>query len=1014
MDHKFYFTADKVRHRIELVENNLFREMLPLDSWNYHEIDQAFIDHANIPTDDSQGWIKISPHSYWGDWQTNFILKLRYQIPLDWDSSSPSYLYLPLGEAGDFFSHPEMLITCNGEKIGSADRHHHYVALPSTLLPGQNIDLVASGWTGHSSWPPEPGLSTKLYMRPCYMVKRDNDAFNLVNLARSALETSELSTLDEVDSAKFLDVLNDALLEIDWAAPLRSEKYFQSVSNALVSLEKNISSVGSCLNATIHAIGHAHIDLAYLWRLKQTDGKLLRTFTNVIRMMEADPEYTFTQTTPYLYERCAEIAPDLFTKIKHYAEQGRWEVATQSWVEMDCNLTGGESLIKQLQLAKSFNQAYFNGLESKILFLPDTFGFCGSLPQLLQQAGVEGFVFSKLNWNQTNKFPHSFFNWRGIDGSEIFSHLLTTPRNVAYLPTPSTYKAEMNAFEVFGSFENSTERHAPVMIAYGYGDGGGGPNDVLLSSAKAFKRMPHQPQLVHSRLDSFISDAKEKIKVLPEHHGELYLELHRGTYTSQAKIKRFNRRLENKLLQVEALMAILTWHQVPIAPEISLRDLWKKFCLNQFHDILPGSAITEVFDDATREYLEIESDLEALISMALSALNKQRVSNTGKRLQYSPFKGWFVSDKELEQSISVTKENYVKPYLDGEVYILENRFVRVEIGKDGNIERITHASLGEFVPPNQPANIFVAYVDRPLMWDAWDIDPFYQEQFEMLNRDNPKSRVSVIQSDDGVTLKIDWQNSSISQKIQLPSESDSIEFQSNVDWKEKNILLKVEFPVAIHSDFAKYHIPFGSIERTTRRDDAIGRAQYEVPAHFWASINDNNKGLALINDCKYGYSVDRKSYGNKLALSLIKSSVLPDPHADQGSHEFQYKIVPHDIHGESKVWESAYNLNRPADFFGNFPSKILPVSGHENLILEGVFWSSQTDGLVMRYFEPFGTTSVVQLKVDEKIPHIIKSDIMESAQICLEVVDGSVLLDVRAFEVITLIIPKTEFTQEFS
>ena len=348
------------------------------------------------------------------------------------------------------------------------------------------------------------------------------------------------------------------------------------------------------------------------------------------------------------------------------------------------------------------------------------------------------------------------------------------------------------------------------------------------------------------------------------------------------------------------------------------------------------------------------------------------------------------------------------------MYILENRFVRVEIGKDGSIERITHASLGEFVPPNQPANIFVAYVDRPLMWDAWDIDPFYQEQFEMLNRDNPKSRVSVIQSDDGVTLKIDWQNSSISQKIQLPSESDSIEFQSNVDWKEKNILLKVEFPVAIHSDFAKYHIPFGSIERTTRRDDAIGRAQYEVPAHFWASINDNNKGLALINDCKYGYSVDRKSYGNKLALSLIKSSVLPDPHADQGSHEFKYKIVPHDIHGESKVWESAYNLNRPADFFGNFPSKILPVSGHENLILEGVFWSSQTDGLVMRFFEPFGTTSVVQLKVDEKIPHIIKSDIMESAQICLEVVDGSVLLDVRAFEVITLIIPKTEFTQEFS
>lgn len=344
-----------------------------------------------------------------------------------------------------------------------------------------------------------------------------------MNLARCTLETSEMIVVGEVAKAKFLDILNEAFLEIDWAVPLKSDKYFQSVSLAYSKLNRNLSSVGDCLDTTLHTIGHAHIDLAYLWRLDQTDGKLLRTFTNVVKMMEADAEYTFTQTTPYLYERCAKIAPDLFEKIKDYIQQGRWEAATQSWVEMDCNLTGGESLIKQLQLARSYNQAHFRGAESKILFLPDSFGFCGSLPQLLQQAGIEAFVCAKLNWNQSNRFPHSFFNWRGIDGSEIFSHLLTTPRDVAYLPTPSTYKAEMNAYEVWGSVHYSTEKDAPVMMAYGYGDGGGGPSDMLLSSARAFKNMPFQPKLMHSRLDSFMADAKSAIKNPPNHHGELYL-----------------------------------------------------------------------------------------------------------------------------------------------------------------------------------------------------------------------------------------------------------------------------------------------------------------------------------------------------------------------------------------------------------------------------------------------------------------------------------------------------------
>ena len=1008
MDHNFNFITEKIRHRLIILEKNLFRETMSLQSWYYHEINQPVIDHDKIPNDESTGWLEIKPHSYWGDWKTNFVLKLDFQIPREWDTSTPSQLYLPFGEAGDFFSHPEMLITCNSERIGSSDRHHHVVPLPLSLKPGESVKLVTSGWTGHSSWPPEPGLATKLYMRPCCLIKRDEDVFNFINLARSALETSELEIIAEHTKAKFLDVLNDAFLEIDWAEPLSSDSYFKSVSLAYSKLQRSLPLVGDKLHKTIHAIGHAHIDLAYLWRMNQTDGKLLRTFTNVVKMMEADADFMFTQTTPYLYERCAEISPDLFEQIKQYVQQGLWEAATQTWVEMDCNLVGGESLINQLQLAQDFNEKHFSGAASKVLFLPDTFGFCGSLPQLLQQAGIEAFVCSKLNWNQYNKFPHSFFNWRGIDGSEIFSHLLTTPRDVAYLPTPSTYKAEMTAYEVRGSSDNCSEKDAPVMIAYGYGDGGGGPNDILLSSAKAFKNMPAQPKLQHSRLDTFMADAKRNISNVPVHVGELYLELHRGTYTSQAKIKRYNRKLENKLLKAEAITALVAWHTDTIVSDIQLNDLWKKYCLNQFHDILPGTAITEVFDDALKDYAEIDQLLNELIASALLEFKSDQGGQLKNVLKYHPFEGWYTERFETFNEKNRFDSDYVVPFMQDNLVVLENELIRVEICKDASIKRIRHKDFGDLIAPDNLANIFKAYVDRPLMWDAWDIDPSYHEQHETLNS-NSNSKVLVNTCDDGVLITIEWKECSIQQKIQLSIETDNIRFKTKIDWHQKNTLLKVEFPISISSDLARYHIPFGFIDRTTNREDKIGRAQYEVPAHFWAAIFDDDRGFALINDCKYGYSIDQTSYGNKLAISLIKSAVFPDPVADQGFHEFEYVIVPFEKNNQQKIWEKSYEINRSSEIKGegiSFPEQILPLSGNDNLILEGIFWSQKSCSLVARFFEPFGKSAWIELNVDNAIPYVIKSDILEKSELSLVPQNGKITFNVRPFEVITLLIPK--------
>ena len=486
------------------------------------------------------------------------------------------------------------------------------------------------------------------------------------------------------------------------------------------------------------------------------------------------------------------------------------------------------------------------------------------------------------------------------------------------------------------------------------------------------------------------------------------MELHRGTYTSQAKVKRYNRKLENKLLKAEAITALVAWHKDTFVSDIQLNDLWKKYCLNQFHDILPGTAITEVFDDALKDYAEINLLLDELISSALLEFKSDKGGQLKNVLKYQPFEGWYTEKFETSNEIIHSDSSYVAPFKLGSLVVLENELIRVEICKDASIKRITHKDLGDLIAPENLANIFKAYVDRPLMWDAWDIDPFYHEQYEVLNN-NGNSKVLVNICDDGVLITIEWKESYIQQKIQLPVEDDNIRFKSKIDWHQKNTLLKVEFPVSIRSDIARYHIPFGFIERSTNREDEIGIAQYEVPAHYWAAIFDDDRGFAIINDCKYGYSIDQTSYGNKLALSLIKSAVFPDPIADQGLHEFEYGIVLFEKNNQRKIWEKSYEINRSSEINGeniSFPEQILPLSGNDNLILEGIFWSQKSCSLIARFYEPFGKSARIELNVDNDIPYVIKSDIMENSESCLVSQNGKLTFNVSPFEVVTLVIPK--------
>ena len=1021
IDHDFMFTSDKIAHRLALIEENLFQRELSLPAWQYHRLESAHHPHTALPAPDSPHWQIIEPHSYWGEWQTNFILKTDLVIPEDWPDSQDLQLYLPMGEAGDFFSHPEMLVMVDGHRLGAADRHHHILSLPAYLPKGRSLIIEAIGWTGLSSWPPEKGLRTQLYMRPCALVQRHEGAFSFLHTARSTLETAQLARTDKRVRHQLLDVLNEAVLQVDLADPIGQPPYFESLAlaHALLITRLKDHSEAEAESSTIHAIGHAHIDIAYLWQMEQTRGKLRRSFANVLALMARDEDFCFTQTTPLLYQMCQQDDSSLFEDIKKRIDEGRWEAACAMWVESDCNLAGAESLGRQLTLARDYNDKYLEGRDSRVLFLPDTFGFCATLPQLVSQAGIDFFVFSKLNWNQTNPFPHSFFDWEGIDGTKLFSHLLTTPRDVAYLPMPSTYKAEMTAKEVAGSYDRCRTSDMPVMIAYGYGDGGGGPNDILLANARAYQHMPSQPRLQFGRLDQFMRAARQSAKTVPVHKGELYLELHRGTYTSQAKIKRANRELEAKLLETETLLALASWHKGANYPADKLTKLWQLYCTNQFHDILPGSAITAVFDDAMADYKVISQGLDTLFDESLTHFQTHPahadaiLPDRFMRLQTAPFVGCdeVASPNSASFRTAASQLNFIEK---DDHFLLENAYISAVVDKDGFLCSYRHHQFGEMLIEGQKGNQLIAFEDRPLMWDAWDIDPFFEEKQEVITTSAKIEKQKVAAEE--IILKIErrWRHSHITQYICLSHDSARLDFKTEIDWHEKHILLKAVFPIAVQANKARYHIPFGWIERATTKDNSHSHAQFEVSAHYWADISDNQKALALLNDCKYGYDITRINDGNQLRLSLIKSATLPDPEADQDMHFFGYSLLAHEAGQLEDVWQHGYQLNRPPRLIGagyDLPSSLLPFDNLEGLFIEAVMWSKQGDGLAVRLYEPMGKGGQYSFTLTDNQQTVYLSNIIETSRTPLSSDKGRVTISCRPFEVLTLIFPKQDIVQ---
>lgn len=1015
MSGRWPFVREKIAQRLSLIAPFVARRRQPLSPFRLLSLPNASV-QAPICTDPT-GWDEIPHESYWGHTDLNFILKSSFQVPDGWQADHIA-LHLPLGVLEDIFNHPEALVHVDAQPIASADRYHHTIRLDAALADGKPHELSLQGWTGHTDWPPDPESKAKLFMGTPAIIERDDTLLAFYTLAQTMLDTTAVLPPEDLVHQSLLAALDAAFKVLDTRAPI-ADALYDSAADALAKLEQGKADAGDPLDVTLHGIGHAHIDIAYLWPISQTRLKNARTCSNVLRLMEDDPNYRFSHSQPQLYAMMQADYPSIFEQIRSRVAEGRWEVMGGMWVEPDLNIPGPEALVRQLTLGRSYFRETFGDVETPVLWLPDTFGFPAQIPQLMRHAGLKWFATNKLNWNQINPVPSSSHQWEGLDGSRVLAHVLTTPRSVQYLPFPTNYKSDLSAAEVVGTWDRSTaQTHVrDLPICYGYGDGGGGPTETLLAKAHIYAEMPGMPRFKMSTVRATFEAIEASANDLPVHRGEHYMEGHRGVFTSQGWIKRANRKAEWALHEAEALSAM-----AGLAPDLT--EAWQLLCLNQFHDIVTGTSVAQVFEDARKDYARIMGLAEATSQEAAKALATAEVvvANTcptnGPRLALIEGtdvpNGQLVGDGVLAlledlPSYALTPVSTAamprspancRQSADGEV-ILENENLLVLVSGAGRLSRVfDKVADREVLEGGSVGNQLQAFEDRPICWDAWDIDPSFEDRQDDVSGDTTIEVTETGPLRVSVRATTKWRSSTIVQDIRLAAHSNRIDFVTQVDWHEQHTLLKAAFPVTIQAPTAQFDTQWGAVERATTRDTPFDAARFEVPAQKWAQLRDESYAVALLNDCKYGYDVRDTT----MRITLIKSSTSPDPHADQGTHNFTYSLLPIGKANSDVLYHEANDLNAPlrfiADKLGNpqFYGPLVTCDA-KNVIVQTVKPSEDGSGFVVRLFETTGLSTLATLRFSPTIASLSEVDFFDVETYSIPHSDHDAEVDLQPFEI---------------
>ncbi|MFE5320840.1 alpha-mannosidase [Paenibacillus sp. NPDC056579] len=1049
-------TYEKLSRRLREFEKYRYSHSRIIPKFQFWLDDQA--DIGALPPEDAE-WREVSIGERWGGWDVTAWLKAEVTLPAEWQGKPVVGLF-DFGKTGSGHNSGfESLLYLNGSPFQGVGTYHQEVFFPEELI-GQKVELLFKVWSGLSGG--QGRVEQWHQLQKSELALLETEADDLYYTATAALQTVKVLHENRWERQAILKALDRSFLLIQYRYPA-SDSFYSSVGEANSKLKEELASIPKLNEVTVRCIGHTHIDVAWLWRLRHTREKAARSFSTVLRLMEQFPEYTFIQTQPQLYDYIEHDYPELFARIKERVKEGRWEASGAMWLESDCNIPSGESLVRQLLYGMRYYERTF-GVQCEYLWLPDVFGYSWALPQILKKSGLRYFMTTKISWNVYNRFPHDTFYWRGIDGSEILTHYITTPdpgmKEDAF-PKSYTYNGQVLPETVNGIWNNYRDKEVndELLLSFGWGDGGGGPTRTMLEMRRRLEQMPGLPKVTMGRADTFFQALEQKVKNTDRYvhrwDGELYLELHRGTYTSQAYVKKMNRHMENKLRDAEVVSTF--WGSVSdfaSYPKQQLDESWKIVLRNQFHDILPGSSIPEVYEDCRIEYAEAEQLAERSLQDSLLGLSASVQTGgqpgwlvvntlpwsrdelielpwddsfTGKRwrdasgrllsaelvhrpngdtlqlyvksipalgytsihmedaAQGGPVTGEFAGAADVGTGILESTASQITLDISGKR--METPFYEIEWNAAGQLTKLfDKRMMRNLIADGEVANRFDVHEDKPTAHDNWEIDIFYYEKTYAVT--DLRSIELIDHNAQRAVLRFVWHygETVLKQDMIVYVDNPRIDFSTWVDWREREQLLKVAFPVRVRAASATHEIQFGNVQRPTHWNTSWDFARFETCAHRWIDLSERGCGISLLNDCKYGHDVR----DHVMRLTLIKSSNMPDPTCDLGEHTFTYAILPHegDWFAAGTV-QQAHRLNIPVTVVSlpepgtEAAAKPLPAelsflsASGEHVVIDTVKRAEDSNDWIVRCYEFAGKRGEVQFTTHFAIEQVEEVNLLE-------------------------------------
>lgn len=1029
-------TLSKINSALSFLKTLLYRKIAdlpPLTGIIYPDTN----DRDN-PTEANE--LVIGCNTVWGGERNYFDVSACFHVS-DGGTGEVALL-LELGsskslEALSFLYGPEALVYCDSKLYAGVDPNRPVIPLDSAMTDGRQHRIRLRGWTG---------IKDEMYISGNLQIIEINGMLKeFVYRVEVCLDTIE-HTEGSFTAHQMIAALDSAFKVIDMREPVGTA-FNDSINDAGRILINELKKVGNKNNQSVVACGHGHIDLAWLWRTKLAVDKGARTFVNVLNLMDGHKDFFFSQTQAQLYQWIEEKYPEVFERIKEKVSSGSWEILGGMWVEPDCNLSGAEAMVRQFLLFSKYMKEKFGTTGSPVVWLPDTFGFSGQLPQLMAGAGIKYFSTAKLTWNQYNKMPGEYFWWEGIDGSRALSYLVSTSKPGWW---GATYSADLSVQEISATWKamNANGIHNEILIAYGHGDGGGGPTAEMLEKSAIIDGLPGASRVKKGKFIDFFRELETKGDNLPVWVGELYFELHRGTYTSQAKTKQLNRKSEVLIHNAEFLAAWAKTVSDYNYPCKELQRAWELICLNQFHDILPGSSIAEVYADNQAEYREVEQICSSIVREAVLKLGGKIDAKADYvvfnctpfaqqsivRLPLLPDQAGYITDgpaivrsvqsgghllaevtaipaygfkclylKKSDEALEspCNSRAWIEEKETG--WVLQNESIYLQLDNQANMIRIFDKKRErEVAQPDNPCNRWKLYEDRPIDWEAWDIDEYYKEkgfaEAKLLKAETIQEGGLIA----GIRIEKAIGSSTIRQTIWLDAQKPVIHFDTTIDWKERRALLKVDFPVQVRNEHAVYDIQWGNVKRPTHLNTSWDAARFETYMHKWADISEGDYGVSLLNDCKYGVDI----HNSCISLTALKGACFPDARADLGVHSFSYAILIHEGDHKTCTAPQAYLLNNPlialkSDFSGGESSEAGFISG-TGLIVETVKAAEEENAVVIRAYEPNNSRGLCRLEMNYAPGKANRCSILEVDGEPVRLDGNTIEVNYRPFEIITL------------